>query len=53
MKTIINQYEKSINKCYSVATENVIDKAEYFTNKKYPCARKLMVSSEKAMVENG
>ena len=37
MKTTINQYEKSINKCYSVSTENVIDKAEYFTNKKEAC----------------
>lgn len=37
MKTTINQYEKSISKCYSVATENVIDKAEYFTNKKEAC----------------
>ena len=37
MKTTINQYKKSINKCYSVSTENVIGKDEYFTNKKEAC----------------
>ena len=37
MKITINQYEKSVNKYYSVATENVLDEAEYFTNKKEAC----------------
>ena len=37
MKITINQYEKSVKRCYSVSTENVIDRPEYFTNKKEAC----------------
>ena len=37
MKITINQYEKSVKRCYLVSTENVVDEAEYFTNKKEAC----------------
>ena len=37
MKIPITQYEKSVNRCYSVSTENVVGRPEYFTNEKEAC----------------